>query len=248
MPCLQGWDVLTIKVSCALLSAGMGRVNSCWAALQRPSRTRSWWTRPRCARSIWDHFHVCCWWEKRWVCTTYSCMDRTLPFLYRWSAAVDSDATSSRSSGPPPLLKNKYTLPSLPALCRWRTCSGTTGQSCWPRCSCTTSTPRRPCRVSAVMQAGEHCRHATHNLSWLSLASLPVLHARFPKPVCWCKTAGAPCAHMHAGLQQQSLETLGFWIPPPVAVAHHLIRTWAMHEGPWFPEATATASGGVPKL
>lgn len=36
-------------------------------------------------------------------------------------------------------------------------------------------------------------------------------------------------------LQQLSMESLGFWIPPPVAIAHHLIRNWAMHDGPWFP-------------
>jgi len=36
-------------------------------------------------------------------------------------------------------------------------------------------------------------------------------------------------------LQQLSMERLGFWIPPPVAIAHHLMRTWAMHDGPFFP-------------
>ncbi|KXZ49974.1 hypothetical protein GPECTOR_18g130 [Gonium pectorale] len=33
---------------------------------------------------------------------------------------------------------------------------------------------------------------------------------------------------------------LGFFIPPPLAIAHHLIRTWALHDGPWFP-----AGGGA---
>jgi NAD+ diphosphatase len=44
----------------------------------------------------------------------------------------------------------------------------------------------------------------------------------------------APSFLSHPGLQQQSLEALGFWIPPPVAVAHHLIKAWALREGPWF--------------
>ncbi|GIL76818.1 hypothetical protein Vretimale_8708 [Volvox reticuliferus] len=37
-----------------------------------------------------------------------------------------------------------------------------------------------------------------------------------------------------AQLQEHSLDQLGFFIPPPLAIAHHLIRTWALHEGPWF--------------
>ncbi len=41
-------------------------------------------------------------------------------------------------------------------------------------------------------------------------------------------------------LQEKSMESLGFWIPPPVAVAHHLIKTWATSEGPCFP--------GLPRL
>lgn len=27
---------------------------------------------------------------------------------------------------------------------------------------------------------------------------------------------------------------LGFFVPPPLAIAHHLIRLWALHQGPWF--------------
>ncbi|GLC36159.1 hypothetical protein PLESTB_001374200 [Pleodorina starrii] len=48
-----------------------------------------------------------------------------------------------------------------------------------------------------------------------------------------------------AQLQEHSLERLGFFIPPPLAIAHHLIRTWALHEGPWFPPATAAGGTGV---
>mmetsp|Transcript_15187 Transcript_15187/g.44738 ORF Transcript_15187/g.44738 Transcript_15187/m.44738 type:complete len:192 (-) Transcript_15187:1123-1698(-) len=40
-------------------------------------------------------------------------------------------------------------------------------------------------------------------------------------------------------LQSKSMEALGFWIPPPVAIAHHLIQLWAMHEGPYFPAGAA---------
>ena len=31
------------------------------------------------------------------------------------------------------------------------------------------------------------------------------------------------------------MEQLGFFVPPPLAIAHHLIRAWALHDGPWFP-------------
>jgi len=40
-----------------------------------------------------------------------------------------------------------------------------------------------------------------------------------------------------SGLQQQSKERLGFFVPPPLAIAHHLCRTWVEHtqvHGPWF--------------
>jgi len=38
----------------------------------------------------------------------------------------------------------------------------------------------------------------------------------------------------HTDLQKMSQESFGFWIPPPIAIAHHLIRMWAMRDGPWF--------------
>ena len=28
--------------------------------------------------------------------------------------------------------------------------------------------------------------------------------------------------------------SLNFFVPPPIAIAHHLLRQWAQHEGPWF--------------
>ena len=28
--------------------------------------------------------------------------------------------------------------------------------------------------------------------------------------------------------------TLGFFVPPPFAIAHHIMRRWAEHGGPWF--------------
>ena len=28
--------------------------------------------------------------------------------------------------------------------------------------------------------------------------------------------------------------SLDFFVPPPIAIAHHLLRQWAQHEGPWF--------------
>ncbi|GFR52546.1 hypothetical protein Agub_g15121 [Astrephomene gubernaculifera] len=51
-----------------------------------------------------------------------------------------------------------------------------------------------------------------------------------------------------AQLQENSLEQLGFFIPPPLAIAHHLIRTWALHEGPWFPAGPGQPSmAGAPQ-
>ncbi len=47
-------------------------------------------------------------------------------------------------------------------------------------------------------------------------------------------------------LQELSLEQLGFFIPPPLAIAHHLIRLWALHEGPWFPVITPAAAAPLP--
>ncbi|MEW5305625.1 MAG: hypothetical protein WDW36_008155 [Sanguina aurantia] len=54
-----------------------------------------------------------------------------------------------------------------------------------------------------------------------------------------------------AELQRSAMESLGFFIPPPLAIAHHLIRAWAMHDGPWFPSqtpATTTASAAAAAL
>ena len=38
------------------------------------------------------------------------------------------------------------------------------------------------------------------------------------------------------------MDTLGFFVPPPFAIAHHLIRLWALHDGPWF---SGPADSGV---
>eukprot|EP00798_Chlamydomonas_sp_ICE-L_P022077 gene22077-29141_t len=38
-------------------------------------------------------------------------------------------------------------------------------------------------------------------------------------------------------LQQKSLETLGFFLPPPFAIAHHLVRLWANNEGSYFKQS-----------
>ncbi|KAF5831681.1 NUDIX hydrolase domain-like protein [Dunaliella salina] len=38
-------------------------------------------------------------------------------------------------------------------------------------------------------------------------------------------------------LQQHCMEQFGFFVPPPLAIAHHLCRTWVEHaqvHGPWF--------------
>ena len=34
-----------------------------------------------------------------------------------------------------------------------------------------------------------------------------------------------------------------YWIPPSVAIAHHLIRKWVDNGGGWFSEAAAPAAG-----
>lgn len=35
-------------------------------------------------------------------------------------------------------------------------------------------------------------------------------------------------------IQKRSWSSLGFFVPPPFAIAHHLIKTWAGREGPWY--------------
>lgn len=30
---------------------------------------------------------------------------------------------------------------------------------------------------------------------------------------------------------------VGFWVPPPFAIAHHLLRAWSERDGPWFAAA-----------
>lgn len=45
-------------------------------------------------------------------------------------------------------------------------------------------------------------------------------------------------------LQQHSMDTLGFFVPPPLAIAHHLMRLWATHSGPWFPPLPPHPAGG----
>ena len=50
-------------------------------------------------------------------------------------------------------------------------------------------------------------------------------------------------AHLQE-VQKRSLAQLGFFVPPPFAVAHHLMRAWALHEaGAWF--ETPASSGGA---
>ncbi len=42
------------------------------------------------------------------------------------------------------------------------------------------------------------------------------------------------------------MDTLGFFVPPPFAIAHHLIRLWAQNPGPWFPPVLAGPPPAVP--
>lgn len=35
-------------------------------------------------------------------------------------------------------------------------------------------------------------------------------------------------------IQRRSWREIGFFVPPPFAVAHHLIRAWALQSRPWF--------------
>lgn len=48
-------------------------------------------------------------------------------------------------------------------------------------------------------------------------------------------------------IQKRSWSSLGFFIPPPFAVANHLISAWASREDPWFTAEDDNASvGGAP--
>ena len=49
-------------------------------------------------------------------------------------------------------------------------------------------------------------------------------------------------------VQRRSWAQLGFFIPPPFAIAHHIMRAWALSDAPsWFPPtaAEAPADGGA---
>jgi NAD+ diphosphatase len=45
----------------------------------------------------------------------------------------------------------------------------------------------------------------------------------------------------YAETQRNCWSQLGFFIPPPFAVAHHLIRTWALKDTPWFTQKHRTS-------
>ncbi len=58
-----------------------------------------------------------------------------------------------------------------------------------------------------------------------------------------CRLDRSPClrpslsrapTHPPHQVQKRSWSQLGFFIPPPFAIAHHLVRAWALQPGPWF--------------
>lgn len=48
-------------------------------------------------------------------------------------------------------------------------------------------------------------------------------------------------------IQRRSWQNLGFFVPPPFAIAHHIMRAWALRETPWFslPSEPQGGMGGV---
>ena len=42
-------------------------------------------------------------------------------------------------------------------------------------------------------------------------------------------------SHVFAGGKAEPTPPLDFWIPPPEAIAHHLLHAWASRDEPWFP-------------
>jgi hypothetical protein len=50
----------------------------------------------------------------------------------------------------------------------------------------------------------------------------------------------------HAELQQTSMQQLGFFLPPPMAIAFSLVRLWANHGQPWFPSTPGTIPSAGP--
>lgn len=37
--------------------------------------------------------------------------------------------------------------------------------------------------------------------------------------------------------QPEVTEETPFYVPPPFAIAHHLLKTWATKDGPWFEDS-----------
>lgn len=43
-------------------------------------------------------------------------------------------------------------------------------------------------------------------------------------------------------LQQRCWASQGFFVPPPFAIAHHLVKLWVQRGEPWFPAGDGTAA------
>jgi NAD+ diphosphatase len=52
-------------------------------------------------------------------------------------------------------------------------------------------------------------------------------------------TAGA------AGQAGDAMPPPGFFVPPPIAIAHHLMRQWVEHAEPWFPQQQVAAQAAA---
>lgn len=46
-------------------------------------------------------------------------------------------------------------------------------------------------------------------------------------------------------VQKRSWSQLGFFVPPPFAIAHHLMRAWALQDQPWFSDPNGAAHGSA---
>jgi len=46
-------------------------------------------------------------------------------------------------------------------------------------------------------------------------------------------------------IQRLSWARFGFFVPPPFAIAHHIMRAWALQSGPWFSTDTSGGEGGL---
>ena len=117
---------------------------------------------------------------------------------------------------------------------------------------------RRTGRMSSADLGGRHTSHLlTHSLT------CPPTHPSSPlgppTPLPFRPPACTPADVAEAVRQSSAADNpyvggsgasrsprIDYFVPPPLAIAHHLLRCWSEHADPWFGTAAATAAAAGP--